>query len=67
METTIGAIFGEVISAESLRKAFDAGRQARRENKRLDDNPHRDGAANRRKWYEGWCEQNLIHFNAEHR
>jgi hypothetical protein len=47
--------------------AFDAGKHARGEDKTLDDNPHPPRSVERRKWYEGWCEANLIRFLAQHR
>ena len=45
----------------ALERAFDAGRQARRENEQY-TNPHPRGSAEERKFYEGWCHQNMIFF-----
>lgn len=41
-------------------REFDAGKAARYAGKTLDDNPHPTRSAERRWWYEGWCEGNMI-------
>ena len=45
---------------EELQRVFDDGRAARRMELPVRENPHPYRTVERRKWYEGWCEANLI-------
>lgn len=41
---------------------FQQGKQARVQGKPMDHNPYQSGSAERRQWYLGWCEENLLEF-----
>lgn len=49
----------------AAKAAFDAGKAARYAGKPLEDNPHPPRSDERRWWYEGWCEGNLIQHLAD--
>jgi ribosome modulation factor len=47
-------------SPNHLTLAFEAGKRAHAEGKTADDNPYPARGKERRWWYEGWCEANLV-------
>jgi len=47
--------------ADKLAKAFEQGQNDRRRSVEF-KNPYPRGSAEARKYYEGWCEANLIRF-----
>ena len=44
---------------------YEKGKQARINGLTLESNPYQNGSRERRLWYFGWCEGNLLEFVSE--